>query len=50
MKTRKCNAINDNIIVIDEILKKKVFILLLLCELLLLCYTSSFQFKYLQNG
>jgi hypothetical protein len=50
MKTRKCNAINDNVIVIDEILNREVFILLLLCELLLLCYTSSFQFKYMQDG
>ena len=45
MKTWKCNAINDNVIVIDEILNKEVFILLFLCELILLCYASSFQFK-----
>ena len=46
----KCNAINYNVIFIGKILYKEVFILLLLCELVLLCCACSFQFKYLQAG
>jgi hypothetical protein len=41
--------INYNVIFIDKILHKEVFILLLLCELVLLYCACNFQFKYLQD-
>jgi hypothetical protein len=49
-ETWKCNAINYNVIFIDEILYKEIFILLLLCELVLLCCAYNYQFKYLHDG
>ena len=35
---------------LDEILYKEIFILLLLFELVLQCYSCNYQFKYLQDG
>jgi hypothetical protein len=56
-----CNAINYKVIFIDEMhfnvitmmliyyWIKKIFILLLWCELVLLCHVYNYEFNYLQG-